>query len=370
VRIAITGADGFIARNLRLRLRELGFTDVEPITRGTSAAEFAAIVGRADFVFHLAGVNRPQHAAEFVEGNTTLTERLCAALRSAGRRTPIVYASSTQAATDNPYGRSKLAAERVLFEHARASAVPVHVFRLANVFGKWCRPDYNSVVATFCHRIARGAPIVVNDPAAPLQLVYVDDVVNTFIALLDAPRGSDEVLAASPLYTITVGELAAQLREFAASRESMVTPRVGVGLLRALYATYISYLPTDSFAYRVPSHTDPRGEFVEMLKTPDCGQFSYFTAGPGITRGEHYHHSKTEKFLIVRGTARFGFRHMVTNEVHELVVAGGAGNIVETIPGWAHNITNVGSDELVVMLWASEIFDRERPDTVAMKVRP
>jgi UDP-2-acetamido-2,6-beta-L-arabino-hexul-4-ose reductase len=368
VRIAITGGDGFIARNLRLRLRELGHTDVEPITRDTSAAEFAAILGRADVVVHLAGVNRPQHEAEFVEGNTTLTERLCAEVRQAGRRTPIMYASSTQAAKDNPYGRSKLAAERALFEHARASGSPVHVFRLANVFGKWCRPDYNSVVATFCHRIARGGEIVVNDPAATLQLVYVDDVVNTFIGLLEAPRGSDEVLTVSPSYTTTVGELAAQLREFAASRNSLVTPRVGAGFLRALYATYISYLPTDSFAYRVPSHTDPRGEFVEMLKTPDCGQFSYFTAGPGITRGEHYHHSKTEKFLVVRGTARFGFRHMVTNQIHELVVPGGAGHIVETIPGWAHNITNVGADELVVMLWANEIFDRAHPDTYAERV--
>jgi UDP-2-acetamido-2,6-beta-L-arabino-hexul-4-ose reductase len=368
--IAITGADGFIARNLRLRLRELAAAEVECITRGTSEAEFAAILGRADIVFHLAGVNRPQHEAEFAAGNTTLTERLCAVLRSAGRRTPIVYASSTQAAKDNPYGRSKLAAERVLFEHARASGAPVHVFRLANVFGKWCRPDYNSVVATFCHRIARGEPIVVNDPAAPLQLVYVDDVVSTFVALLRAERGSEEVLSVSPSYSTTVGELAALLREFAQSRESLLTPRVGTGLVRALYATYISYLPTQSFGYRVPSYTDPRGEFVEMLKTPDCGQFSYFTAGPGVTRGEHYHHSKTEKFLIVRGTARFGFRHMVTNELHELVVAGGEGRIVETIPGWAHNITNVGADELVVMLWANEIFDRERPDTVAMKVRP
>jgi UDP-2-acetamido-2,6-beta-L-arabino-hexul-4-ose reductase len=369
VRIAITGAEGFIARNLRLRLREVGSAEVECITRATGAAQFTEIVGRADFIFHLAGVNRPQHEADFVEGNTTLTERLCAALRSAGRRTPIAYASSTQAAKDNPYGRSKLAAERVLFEHARASGAPVHVLRLANVFGKWCRPDYNSVVATFCHRIARGMPITVNDPAATLQLVYVDDVVNTFITLPGSDSGSTEVLSVSPSYTTTVGELAAALREFSQSRESLLTQRVGTGLLRALYATYISYLPTESFGYRVPSYTDPRGEFVEMLKTPDCGQFSYFTAGPGVTRGEHYHHSKTEKFLIVRGTARFGFRHMVTNETHEVVVAGGEGQIVETIPGWAHNITNVGVDELVVMLWANEIFDRDRPDTIAMKVR-
>jgi UDP-2-acetamido-2,6-beta-L-arabino-hexul-4-ose reductase len=370
VRIAITGADGFIARNLRLRLRELGHTDVECIGRATSAADFAAIVARADLVYHLAGVNRPQHEAEFVAGNVGLTENLCSTLRAARRRTPIVFASSIQATRDNAYGRSKLAAERTLFEHARATGAPVHVFRLANVFGKWCRPDYNSVVATFCHRITRGLPITVNDPAAALQLVYVDDVATAFIGLLDAPRGSEEVLTVNPLYATTVGEIAALLQGFAQSRASLLTPRVGTGLMRALYATYVSYLPPQSFGYRVPSYTDPRGEFVEMLKTPDCGQFSYFTAGPGITRGEHYHHSKTEKFLIVRGTARFGFRHMVTDEIHEFDVPGGAGHIVETIPGWAHNITNVGADELVVMLWANEVFDRDRPDTIAMKVRP
>jgi UDP-2-acetamido-2,6-beta-L-arabino-hexul-4-ose reductase len=375
MKTAVTGARGFIGKNLVVALRRAG-VEVAAIGSDSAAAAWRSGVAGAAVVFHLAGTNRPEREEAFVTGNVGSLETLFTALdggEAGGESAPrplIVLASSTQAANDTPYGRSKAAAEQALEAYAARTGTPAVIYRLPGVFGKWCRPDYNSVVATFCHRIARGAPIVVNDPAAPLQLVYVDDVVNTFIALLDAPRGSDEVLAAGPLYTITVGELAAQLREFAASRESMVTPRVGVGLLRALYATYISYLPTDSFAYRVPSHTDPRGEFVEMLKTPDCGQFSYFTAGPGITRGEHYHHSKTEKFLIVRGTARFGFRHMVTNEVHELVVAGGAGNIVETIPGWAHNITNVGSDELVVMLWASEIFDRERPDTVAMKVRP
>lgn len=369
MRIIITGADGFIARNLRLRLGELGHREVECITRSTLSDAFAAALVRADFIFHLAGVNRPQHEAEFTAGNVGVTEQLCAVLSKAQRRAPIVYASSTQAALDNPYGRSKRAAESLLFEHARATGAPVQVFRLTNVFGKWCRPDYNSVVATFCHRIACNEPITINDSAAPLQLVYVDDVVETFIKLLDAPRGSVKFQTVTPSYETTVGELAATLREFARSRSSLDPGRVGTGLRRALYATYVSYLPLESFAYTVPLYGDPRGEFVEMTKTPDCGQVSYFTARPGVTRGEHYHHTKTEKFLIVRGTARFAFRHMITNELHEVVVRGGAGSIVESIPGWAHNITNVGADELIVVLWANEVFDRARPDTVAMKVR-
>ena len=246
----------------------------------------------------------------------------------------------------------------------------MHLFRLANVFGKWCRPNYNSAVATFCHNTARGLPIVVNDPAAALRLVYVDDVVAAFAGLLARPDAPGGFVEAGPVYETTVGEVADRVREFAASRSSLVTARVGGGLVRALYSTYVSHLPPASFAYDVPRHGDARGVFVEMLKTPDCGQFSYFTAHPGITRGEHYHHSKTEKFLVIKGTARFGFRHIVTGETHELTTRGGEGRIVETVPGWTHDITNVGDDELIVMLWANEIFDRERPDTVAMKVRP
>jgi UDP-2-acetamido-2,6-beta-L-arabino-hexul-4-ose reductase len=367
LRILITGADGFIAKNLRVRLRELGHNDVEGITRGTPAALDAA-VARAEFVFHLAGVNRTSDDSEFARGNAGFTERLCAALRAAGRLVPIAYSSSIQAGRDNPYGRSKLAAEEILVNHGRDTGTPLWLYRLPNVFGKWSRPNYNSAVATFCHQVARGLPLTVHDPAAPLRLVYVDDVVASFIALLDKPPAPGFV-DAQPVYETTVGDVARQLTEFAASRATLVTPRVGAGLVRALYSTYVSFLPKDSFAYDVKLHSDPRGTFVEMLKTPDCGQFSYFTAGPGVTRGEHYHHSKTEKFLVIQGSAHFGFRHIDTGETHEITVRGGEGRIVETIPGWTHNISNVGDDQLIVMLWANEIFDRERPDTVGMKVR-
>jgi UDP-2-acetamido-2,6-beta-L-arabino-hexul-4-ose reductase len=369
MRILVTGADGFIARNLRTRLREQGHFDVDCVTRATTDAQLAEAAARAEFVFHLAGVNRPPTDEEFVTGNAGFTERLCVALRDSGRAIPVAYASSIQAERENAYGRSKLAAEAALIRYGADSGALVWLFRLANVFGKWSRPNYNSAVATFCHQVTRGLPITVNDPSAALKLVFVDDVVAAFVGLLSAPPPPG-FAHATPVYETTVGQVATMLQEFAASRGTLLSPRVGTGFVRALYSTYISFLPKESFAYDVKRYTDPRGEFAEMLKTPDCGQFSYFTAFPGVARGEHYHHAKTEKFLVIRGTARFGFRNIDSGEIHELTTRGGEGRIVETIPGWTHNIVNVGEDELIVMLWANEIFDRERPDTIAMKVNP
>jgi UDP-2-acetamido-2,6-beta-L-arabino-hexul-4-ose reductase len=279
-----------------------------------------------------------------------------------------VYISSTQATFDNPYGRSKRAAEIELERYGASTGSRVFVLRLTNVFGKWCRPNYNSVVATFCHNLVHGLPITVNDPDAPLLLLYVDDAVERMIRLLDPGEASPSFVDVGPTYATTVGEVATILQTFVENRRTLVIPAVGTGLTRALYATYLSYLPTSDFAYGLRRHAEPRGVFVEVLKTPDCGQFSYFTAPPGVTRGEHYHHSKTEKFLVVKGTARFRFRHIITNETSELVIEGDAARIVETVPGWAHNITNIGSDEIVVMLWANEVYDPRHPDTIASKV--
>lgn len=362
--ILITGADGFIGRNLRLRLGEIGGHEVIGLGRGHSDGALAEAAARAEFVYHLAGVNRPKNRAEFTVGNVGFTKRLCAALVEAGNRAPIAYASSIQAEADNPYGASKRAAEEALLRHAEAAGSIVNLFRLPNVFGKWARPNYNSVVATFCHQIVRGETVTVHDAAALLRLIYIDDVVDAFVRLLNDPADGTGFRTVEPVYTTTVGEIADIIRGFRASRETLVCPRVGTGLVRALYSTYLTYLAPEDFAYRVPIHGDSRGVFVEMLKTPDTGQISYFTAGPGVTRGNHYHHSKAEKFLVVAGTAHFGFRHMATGQRYEVVTQGGEGKIVETIPGWAHNITNVGEDELVVLLWANEIFDRARPDTV------
>ncbi len=372
MRVLITGGNGFVARNLRQHLAERGGVDVACFNREHDPRELARMLADVDFVFHLAGVNRPEDPADFVSGNVGLTQLLCdsvtAVAQRTGRKIPVLYTSSIQAERDNPYGRSKRDAEGLLRSLAGRHAIPVHLFRLPNVFGKWCRPNYNSAVATFCHNIARDLPIQVNDPAAPVRLVYVDDVVGCFLRVLDgADVALDEegFVHVDPEYSITVGELADMLRSFRASRSSLMTSRVGAGFVRALYATYVSYLPTEEFKYGLPQHADPRGVFVEMLKTPDCGQFSFFTAHPGITRGGHYHHTKTEKFLVIKGLAKFKFRHIVTGERYEVTTSGANAEVVETIPGWAHDITNIGDDELVVMLWANEVFDRERPDTYA-----
>ncbi|QTN24250.1 SDR family oxidoreductase [Rhizobacter sp. AJA081-3] len=370
MKIVLTGADGFIGQNLSIRLKELGEMDVAAITRDSSKDDLHAAVTGADLVFHLAGVNRPKDPAEFATGNAGFTEELCAALASTGGRARIVYASSTQAELDNDYGRSKRAAEEALLAHGRSTGAPIHLFRLTNVFGKWCRPNYNSAVATFCHNVARGLPITVNDSSAQLRLIHIDDVVAAFVDVMLRPDHPQGLCEAGRVYTTTVGEIATLLRTFVDSRTTLVSPPTGTGFVRALYSTYVSYLLPQDFAYTVPRYADPRGEFVEMLKTSDCGQFSYFTAHPGVTRGEHYHHTKTEKFLVIKGRAHFGFRHIVSGEIHEIVTHGGEGRIVETVPGWTHNITNVGDEEMVVMLWANEIFDRARPDTVSLKVKP
>lgn len=369
MRILVTGADGFIGKNLVVHLQERPSVEVLRFVRGDSAADLAARVAEADFVYHLAGVNRPKDEAEFATGNCDLTRALCEAIRASGRKIPVVYTSSIQAERDNTYGSSKRGAEEALRALAQDCGQRVWIYRLPNVFGKWCRPNYNSAVATFCYNIVNDLPITINDPDASLRLVYVDDVAAAFLAHLgqDAQGVSEPVVA--PEYTTTVGALAEQLQAFKRSRSDMVTEPVGQGLVRALYATYISYYAPSQFAYPLVKHEDPRGSFCEMLKTRDSGQFSYFTAHPGITRGGHYHHTKNEKFLVVQGKASFKFRHVVSGEEYELFTSGDMPQVVETVPGWSHDITNIGDDTMVVLLWANEIFDRERPDTKNYKVR-
>lgn len=371
-RVLVTGANGFIGKNLVVRLSELPGIIVSTFVRGDDVAQLPTLVANADAVLHLAGENRPANEAAFAQVNTGLTAALCSAIAhefaSTGRHVPLVLASSTQAERDNAYGRSKLAAEQAVQALVNTTGNPCVVFRLPGVFGKWCKPNYNSVVATFCHNLARGLPIQVNDASASLRLVYVDDVVSAFLAALQAPAPGCTQAAVAPEYSITVGELATQIGAFADCRTSLMSERVGTGLVRALYATYVSYLPNECFAYAVPQHADARGVFVEMLKTPDSGQFSYFTAHPGITRGGHYHHTKTEKFLVIKGEALFRFRHLLTDELVELRTSGTKPQVVDTIPGWSHDITNEGDDEMVVMLWANENFDRQKPDTVVSKV--
>ncbi|MDN4496652.1 UDP-2-acetamido-2,6-beta-L-arabino-hexul-4-ose reductase [Pseudomonas mosselii] len=366
--VLITGGNGFIGRNLQSHLHARNDVQVTCHDRCVPQA-LSAQVAAADFIFHLAGVNRPDDTAEFATGNADFTSRLCEAILASGRRIPVVYSSSIQALADNPYGRSKRSAEQALADLSARQGGAVHVFRLPNVFGKWARPNYNSMVATFCHNIANGLTIQIHDASAVVNLVYIDDVVRHFIGLMDdvLPDGlADEV---KPVYSTTVGQVAELLEAFRDSRSTLTTEAVGTGLARALHSTYLSYLPAHAFSYELPGYSDPRGTFVEMLKTRDSGQFAYFTAKPGVTRGGHYHHTKTEKFLVIRGSARFGFRHIQSGETYELYTDGGKPVIVETVPGWTHDVTNIGDDELIVMLWANEVFDRQNPDTYAMPVR-
>jgi UDP-2-acetamido-2,6-beta-L-arabino-hexul-4-ose reductase len=371
-RILVTGANGFIGKNLVVRLNELLNVSVTAFVRGDDAALLPQLLAQTDAVVHLAGENRPADEATLAHVNTGLTSALCNAIqheiRATGRHIPLVLASSTQAERDNPYGRSKLAAETAVQTLAKRTGNPCMIFRFPGVFGKWCKPNYNSVVATFCHNISRELPLQINDPLTSLRVAYVDDVVTALLTALNAPTSGCVHAEVKPEYTTTLGELADQIRGFYECRSTLMTERVGTGFLRALYATYVSYLPNEKFSYRVTQHADPRGVFVEMLKTPDSGQFSYFTAHPGITRGGHYHHTKTEKFLVIKGQALFRFRHMLTNEFVELRTSGGTPQVVDTIPGWTHDITNVGDDEMLVMLWANENFDRESPDTVSSEI--
>ena len=368
MKVLITGADGFIGKNLIAHLRERDDVEVLCFTRGDDASLLPALMLEVDFVFHLAGVNRPQDPQEFQSGNTDLTKAVCDAIKASNRPLPVIYTSSSQAVQDNAYGKSKRGAEEALLQLADTCGAAVHLFRLPNVFGKWARPNYNSAVATFCHNIARDLSIQINDPLARINLVYIDDVVGHFIAVMDGKLTGEPFVSVEPQYSIAIGELAEQLYTFRDSRKSMVTEPVGTGLVRALYSTYLSYLPPERFTYEVPKYGDSRGVFVEMLKTKDSGQFSFFTAHPGITRGGHFHHSKTEKFLVIKGQACFRFRQIMSGEFYELHTTGETPEIVETVPGWTHDITNVGDQEMIVMLWANEIFDREHPDTFTRPV--
>ena len=366
MKVLITGAQGFVGKNVIAHFKERKSNEVITFTRDNSAAELPALLESIDWVFHLAGINRPKNQEEFQSGNVNLTEQLCQAIANSGRKIPVIYTSSIQAEQDNIYGQSKLGAEQALLDLSQQHNNPVYIFRLPNVFGKWARPNYNSAVATFCYNILNDLPITINNADAVIRLVYIDDVVKSFLELLDGKASNDIFQTVEPEYQITVGELVTQITAFKDSRQNLISEQVGTGLIRALYSTYVSYFRPDQFSYSVPKYGDPRGTFVEMLKTKDAGQFSYFTAHPGVTRGGHYHHSKTEKFLVIKGKALFKFKHIDTNEYYEKVTQGDAPEIVETVTGWTHDITNIGDDEMIVMLWANEIFDRENPDTFAM----
>lgn len=359
--VAVTGAAGFIGSNLVMRLREQGY-DVRPIDRQTGSDEARRSITESSAIFHLAGANRPTDPGDFDRDNVEFTKFVADAVREGGNQPLVVYSSSMRAGEPGDYGRTKREAETVLESLQDEGRATVLVDRLPNVFGKWSRPNYNSVVATFCHNVARSLPIHVDDPQAPLSLTYIDDLTERWTELLKQPSSSQ---SSAVIYETTVGTVAETIQAFAAGREKGVIEPVGEGLARALYATFISFLPVEAVSYTLSPHSDARGTFTEVLATKGSGQISALTAHPGVTRGQHYHHSKVEKMLVVAGRARFRFRHLISGEKFELTTSAESPTVVETIPGWAHDITNIGDDQLVALLWANERFDPSRPDTVA-----
>lgn len=369
MRVLITGSRGFIGKNLKVRLEELDSFEVVEFTRDHSAEMLKKIIPTVDVIAHLAGENRPKDKGQFDLVNAGLTELICEAIKSTDKSIPLILASSIQAKLDNPYGRSKYRAEQLLKKLNKETDNPVCIYRLPGIFGKWCRPNYNSVVATFCFNIANKKPIVASNNTSELPLVYVDDLITSFIQTLENTPPGVYWPEITPQYHVTLKELSSQIQAFEDSRTNNVSESVGEGLTRALYATYISYLPKERFVYDLTKHSDERGVFVEFLKTKNSGQFAYFTAHPGVTRGGHYHHTKTEKFLIISGTARFNFRNIHTNETYELVSSEAKPQIIETAPGWTHEVTNIGENQMIAMLWASEIYDKNNSDTIACKVK-
>lgn len=368
MKILVTGSEGFIGRNLIARLKQQGYMNIMAFDIGTKAEQLDEYAARCDFVFHLAGVNRPQDPREFTSGNEDFTKKLLTALARHGSKAPVLASSSIQAVLDNPYGKSKKAMEDLLRMYGEKMAVPVFLYRLTNVFGKWCRPDYNSAVATFCHRIARGIPITVNDHKTRMELIYIDDLTEAFIGALEGRAVCDGGFYTVPeVYTLELGRIVSLLESFRDSRGDLTVPDLADAFTKKLYSTYLSYLPEDQFGYPLRTHEDSRGSFTEFLRTAG-GQISVNVAKPGITKGNHWHHTKIEKFLVVSGEGIIRFRAVGGGEVIAYHADENKPQVVDVPPGYTHSIENTGSKDLVTVIWTNECFDPEKPDTYVLEV--
>ena len=379
--ILITGAYGFVGKNLseslacirdgkdrthpELEIGEIYLYDVD-----TDPALLPEYCKKADFVFHLAGVNRPKDTAEFMQGNFGFTTTLLDTLKSVGNKAPIMISSSIQAALDNPYGQSKKAGEDAVFAYGKENNVDVLVYRFPNLFGKWCRPNYNSVIATFCNNIANDLPITVNDRSVVLTLCYIDDLVSEMLrALAGDPTRAGEFCEVPVTHKISLGELADTLISFKESREKRSVADMSDPLTKKLYATYLSYLPPeDGFSYPLTMNVDARGSFTEVFRTEERGQVSVNISKPGIVKGNHWHHTKNEKFLVVSGKGVIRFRKVGESKVYEYFVSGDKLEVVDIPTGYTHNIENLGDGDMVTLMWANECFDPARPDTYYLEV--
>lgn len=375
MKILITGANGFVGKNLIAQLSNIRdkkannyslTSDLELLSYDidTEPELLDIYIKECDFVFHLAGVNRPENQEEFMTGNFGFTSILLDKLKSYRNMAPVLITSSIQATLDNPYGLSKKAGEDLLFDYSVETGAKVLVYRLPNVFGKWCRPNYNSAVATFCSNIANGLDITVNDPSVNMQLVYIDDVVNEFIAALEGKEHIENQFCFIPtVYRIRLGEIADLLYSFKNSRITLSVPQLNNGFVKALYSTYLSYLSTDTFSYPLKMNIDERGSFTEIIRTEDRGQFSVNVSKQGITKGNHWHNTKNEKFVVVSGKALIQFRKIGSEEVIDYHVSGKNIEVVDIPTGYTHNIMNEGEEDLITFMWCNECFDHDRPDT-------
>lgn len=375
--ILVTGAKGFVGKNLVSQLHniQLGKAKNYPISGeeikvfeydiDSDPLELDAYCKQADFVFNLAGVNRPKDLTEFMKGNFGFASTLLDTLKKYNNTCPVMISSSIQAELDNPYGESKRAGENLLFAYAKETGAKVLVYRFPNLFGKWCRPNYNSAVATFCNNIANDLPIQVNDPSVVMRLAYIDDVVDELIAALVGQEHREGMFCVVPtVHTITLGGIVDLLYSFKEMPKNLEVPDLGEPFTKKLYSTYLSYLPEGKFSYPLGMHVDARGSFTEIIRTADRGQFSVNISKPGITKGQHWHHTKNEKFVVVSGHGLIQLRRIGTDEVINFEVSGDKIEVVEMIPGYTHNIVNLSeTEDLVTFMWANEAFDPERPDT-------
>jgi len=369
MKILVTGALEFIGKNLIAELKNRGYEEIYCVDVDTSEKDLADYCKDCEFVFHLAGVNRPENEDEFMEGNFGFTSTLLNNLKESNNKAPVLITSSTQAMLDNAYGRSKKAGEDLLFKYSKETGADVYVYRLTNVFGKWSRPNYNSAVATFCNNISAGLPIKVNDPTVVMRLIYIDDVVDEFIAAMNGKANIVEGFGIIPVeHVVELGKIADTIYSFKSSRDNYSVPDLSNEFEKKLYSTYLSFLPKDDFAYSLNIKADDRGSFTEFLRTEDRGQVSINVAKPGITKGNHWHHTKNEKFLVVSGEAIIAFRKYGEQEVIEYRVSGKELKVVDIPCGYVHNIQNVGDTDLVTVMWANEAFNPEKPDTFFEKV--
>lgn len=378
--ILITGANGFIGHNVVAQLENIrdGKASVAGLDRDLNLLKFDVdsdpallddYAASADFIFHLAGINRPLDPSEFMSGNFGLTNTLLERLRAHGNTCPVMLASSIQAALDNDYGRSKKAGEDLLFAYGEETGAKILIYRFPNVFGKWSRPNYNSAVATFCHNIARDLPIRVNDPNVSLSLVYIDDVVDELVNALRGQEHREDRFCTVPVtHTRTLGDIVDLIVSFKESRQTLTVPDMSDALAKKLYATYLSFLPEDAFQYPLTMHRDERGSFSEIIRTKERGQFSVNITKPGITKGNHWHHTKNEKFLVVAGSGIIRFRQIHSDVIIEYPVSSEELVVVDIPVGYTHNIENTGDTDLVTIMWANEVFDPERPDTYFLPV--